>query len=278
MISMTSLIGLMLLAVFTFLAWKRRPSCVDKASNAPEDVEQEVLKPCDAPDADAWCMALEEMCEGAVLCFDESLRLKAWGNRAMHMIANAQAQLHLVDIAPSSATSKLLEMMALARRGTVVSGDVSWRGISMQARAAPVGKSWITLSIKRVLALSMAMFFACVACSSKTIDQQYSHLKRQDCVPARSVNERLAYELIRHGRLLLRSGRYLDAMYSGALATFLSDNPQSLAFVSEYQEALSREIKATKRLAADARDAGDHRESARIESLTNAMMQHLEAR
>ncbi|MFH1830346.1 MAG: hypothetical protein ABH871_06180 [Pseudomonadota bacterium] len=122
------------------------------------------------------------------------------------------------------------------------------------------------------------LMLLCISCSRGDIDKASMQASELSYSSEQTVNQRLAEELVRHGRMLLRSGRYGAAMDSAMLAAFLSDKAEHTAFESECRSALLHAVKNAKRQALDARDAGDLRQFTRIENTADAMEQSLEAR
>ncbi|MFH1830345.1 MAG: hypothetical protein ABH871_06175 [Pseudomonadota bacterium] len=152
MISITTLIALALIAGSIILTRKIYSNKDDEKIDASSKMQLDSDERCIIPDAREWCKTLEKLCKSAVFCFDESYRLAALGDEALKSAidAKSQAQQHLVDIAPSSACSDLLEMMATARRKTWASKEVNWNGSIMHACVTPVGKRWMIVCIKKL--------------------------------------------------------------------------------------------------------------------------------
>jgi hypothetical protein len=135
-------------------------------------------------------------------------------------------------------------------------------------------------NMRHLMIMHLIIMLVCSICSCSTEDRMHSVAIKKPLSDANteSVNERLASELVRHGRLLLRSGRYGAALDSTALAAFLSGNARHIALASEYKSRLSNVIKQMNNRALDARNAGDRRESDRMEDIVDAFERQPEVR
>jgi hypothetical protein len=155
MLSIASLIALALVAGFVALAWKWRRECGDVNEDAFCEMQQNASEKCFAPNTSQWCNAVEAVCDGSVLCFDECLKVAALGDRGKAFAkrirgddADADTRLHLVDITPSCVRADMLRIMACVRRGALQEEEISWEDSIVKVAAAPIGNGWIIMCIK----------------------------------------------------------------------------------------------------------------------------------
>ncbi len=148
MFAVETTIGMAALAVFSLVVMRR---C--RAENAEEEVcrdDRRVNRWAGEPELAAWCDALESVSGSAVLCFDPSMRLRAFGCRAKTVIKGDPDRngSHLFDVLPADVARPLVALIASARRGSSAEIDVDWDSATAGASALPLADGWALLRLK----------------------------------------------------------------------------------------------------------------------------------
>jgi hypothetical protein len=157
MISAMGAIGMAVIFVALAVSWRRFSGRAVDEENGGQTRPLTSIPRVSAGARD-WCLFIEDLFGGAAFCLDESLCLVAAGELAMDMARDAAglgsgsfeaARPHLVDLVPMDAVAAMLELAAAVRRGRPMSAEIRWEGAPHEMRAAPVGKGWVVLCMRR---------------------------------------------------------------------------------------------------------------------------------
>jgi hypothetical protein len=97
---------------------------------------------------DEWCAAIEELCMGAAIYFDQNLRLAAAGKRGRAFAGADKSGCHAVDIVPDECVAPLLGATARARRGESSEWECMRNGAALHIKAAPAGEGGMVMVVR----------------------------------------------------------------------------------------------------------------------------------